>query len=91
MHTEQQPPLNPSLQRFDPRYVQVSRKEAAAIIGRSPTEFDRMRKRDPRCPKGHKMGQGIAARVMFRLSEVYQYSETLIQDAEALENNELTK
>ena len=69
------------VKRFDPKYVQVSRKEAAAIIGRSPTEFDRLRKRDDRCPKGHKAGNGRMARVLFRLSDVYRYSEQLIKDA----------
>lgn len=71
----------PAVAKFDPTYVQVSRKEAAAIIGRSPTEFDRLRKKDKRCPKGHKAGDGRMARVMFRLSDVYRYSEQLIESA----------
>lgn len=79
----EQPQRKPvPVNKFDPRFVQVSRREAAAIIGRSPTEFDRLRKKDKRCPKGYKTGEGIAARVMFRLSEVYKYSEALLEDAE---------
>ncbi|MEQ5834191.1 hypothetical protein [Marinobacter sp. NFXS9] len=78
----EQPQKKPvPVNKFDPRFVQVSRREAAAIIGRSPTEFDRLRKKDKRCPKGYKTGEGVAARVMFRLSEVYRYSEALLEDA----------
>lgn len=69
-------------QFVDPAYVQVSKQEAAAIIGRSPTEFDRLRKKDPRCPKGFKTGTDRMARVLFRLSDVYAYSDALMQDAQ---------
>ncbi|SDL79105.1 hypothetical protein SAMN05661010_02565 [Modicisalibacter muralis] len=65
----------------DPRFVQISRIEAARILGRSPTEFDRMRKNDPECPKGFKDGSDRGARVRFRLSEVYAYSDTLMMRA----------
>lgn len=68
---------------LDPRYVQISRKEAARILGRSPTEFDRLRKTDPDCPEGFKTGTERGARVLFRLSEVYRYSETLMERARA--------
>lgn len=68
---------------LDPKYVQVSRKEAAAIIGRSPTEFDRLRKDDPDCPTGFKTGTERGARVLFRLADVYRYSEKLMQRAQA--------
>ena len=67
--------------KFDPKYVQVSRTEFAQIIGRSVSELDKIRKRDPRCPKGHKNGPGPRANVLFVLAEVYQYSELLINDA----------
>ncbi|WP_129138833.1 helix-turn-helix transcriptional regulator [Modicisalibacter coralii] len=63
---------------IDPRFVQISRTEAARILGRSPTEFDRMRKNDPECPKGFKDGNDRGARVRFRLSDVYAYSDTLM-------------
>ena len=66
---------------IDPRFVQISRTEAARILGRSPTEFDRMRKSDPECPKGFKDGSDRGARVRFRLSDVYAYSDTLMNRA----------
>ncbi|MCK2183553.1 hypothetical protein [Halomonas getboli] len=70
-------------QWLDPKYVQISRKEAARIIGRSPTEFDRLRKTDSDCPKGFKTGDSRGAPVLFRLSEVYRYSEVLMERAQA--------
>ncbi|MDR5858177.1 hypothetical protein FZZ93_01255 [Halomonas eurihalina] len=70
-------------QWLDPKYVQISRKEAARILGRSPTEFDRLRKMDPDCPTGFKTGTERGARVLFRLSEIYRYSEILIERAQA--------
>jgi len=70
-------------QKFDPRYVQISRAEFSAIIGRSTSELDKLRKRDPRCPKGHKNGGGPRANVLFVLSECYEYSQLLIDDAKA--------
>lgn len=70
--------LNPTL--VDPRYVQIQRKQAAEILGVSPAEFDRMRKRDDRCPKGHTRGTDKFSRVYFRLSDVYAYSEALMEE-----------
>lgn len=67
---------------IDPRFVQISRSEAAKIIGRSPTEFDRLRKSDPECPKGFKDGADRGARVRFRLLDVYAYSDTLMSRAQ---------
>lgn len=64
---------------MDPRFVQISRTEAAKILGRSPAEFDRMRSEDSECPKGFKEGIQRGARVRFRLSDVYRYSEVLMQ------------
>ena len=72
--------LNPKL--INPAYVQISRKEAATILGVSPTEFDRMRKSDPECPQGFTNGKGRTARVKFRLSDIYTYSEHLMSTAE---------
>lgn len=77
--------LNPEI--IDPYYVQVSRKTAAALLDRSLAEFDRLRVNDPRCPKGFKK-QGRLSRVRFRLSDIYQYSELLMQDAEQTTNEE---
>ncbi len=71
---------NPAL-KFDPQFVQISRADFAIIIGRSTSELDKLRKRDSRCPKGHKNGAGPRANVLFVLSECYSYSHQLIQDA----------
>lgn len=68
---------------LDPYYIQVSKQEAARIIGRSPTELDRLRKSDPDCPPGFKTGPDRFAKVMFRLSEVYAYSDLLIARCKA--------
>ena len=67
--------------KFDPKFVQISRTEFAQIIGRSTSELDKLRRRDPRCPKPHKNGPGPRANVLFVLSEVYEYSQLLISDA----------
>lgn len=67
---------------LDPRYIQISRQEAARIIGRSLAEFDRLRKGDPECPAGYKTGKDRSARVLFRLSDIYAYSERLMSRTE---------
>lgn len=67
--------------KFDPAFVQISRLEFATIIGRSVSELDKLRKRDPRCPQAHKNGSGPRANVLFVLSECYAYSQLLINDA----------
>ena len=64
---------------LDPEFIQVSRQEAARILGRSPKEFDRMRKDDPDCPKGYKQGKERSSRVLFRLADIYRYSQTLME------------
>ncbi|MCT8506187.1 hypothetical protein [Chromohalobacter moromii] len=79
---------NESRDWIDPRFVQISRAEAAKILGRSPTEFDRLRKSDPECPKGFKDGVDRSARVRFRLSDVYSYSGVLMARGEEAENLE---
>lgn len=66
---------------IDPHHVQISRKQAATILGVSPSELDRLRKSDNRCPKGFKRDKERNARVYFRLSDVYAYSEALIADS----------
>jgi hypothetical protein len=66
---------------FDPKYVQITRAEFASIIGRSISELDKMRHRDPRCPQGHKAGPGPKARVLFILQDCYDYSALLIAEA----------
>ena len=63
---------------LDPEYIQITRQEAARILGRSPKDFDRMRKEDPECPKGFKQGAERSARVLFRLADIYRYSQNLM-------------
>lgn len=70
-------------QWLDPEYIQISRQEAARILGRSPKEFDRMRKDDVDCPKGFKQGSERSARVLFRLADIYRYSHTLMERNES--------
>lgn len=68
---------------IDPRYVQIGRQEAAEILGVSPSEFDRLRKTDPNCPRGHRHGEARNSPVLFRLSDIYGYSEHRMQTANA--------
>lgn len=71
--------LNPKL--INPAYVQIGKKEAAAILGISERELDRRRKSDKRCPAGFKEHDGRTAPVKFRLSHIYTYSEAIMSDA----------
>ncbi|WP_447556385.1 hypothetical protein [Vreelandella sp. EE22] len=66
-------------QWLDPEFIQVTRQEAARILGRSPKEFDRLRKDDAECPKGFKQGEARSAHVLFRLADIYRYSQTLME------------
>ncbi|WP_328187019.1 hypothetical protein [Marinobacter sp. OP 3.4] len=66
---------------YDPRYVQVRRQRAAEILGVSPSELDRLRKDDPDCPQGFKHSDARNSPVMFRLSDLYAYSEKRMQAA----------
>lgn len=75
--------LNPEL--IDPRFVQIQKRQAAEILGVSLAEFNRMRVNDPNCPKGHTRGDGRNARVFFRLSDIYTYSEFLMTGNQAAE------
>jgi hypothetical protein len=70
---------NLNQQIIDPAYVQIRKKEAAAILGFSITELDRRRTNDPNCPKGFKERDDRMAPVKFRLSDVYTYSKLLMQ------------
>jgi len=76
--------LNPQI--VNPAYVQISKKEAAAILGFSVTELDNRRKTDPHCPKGFQQPGAGNNPVKFRLSDVYTYSEYLMNQAEAASN-----
>lgn len=68
--------LNPNI--IDPTYVQISKKEAAAILGFSTAELDRRRKTDSRCPPGFKERDERMAPVRFRLSDIYEYSAAIM-------------
>lgn len=73
------PNLNPDI--IDPKYVQITKKEAAKILGFSVAELDRRRRSDPRCPVGFKERDDRMAPVRFRLSDIYTYSEAIMADA----------
>lgn len=60
---------------IDPKYVQISRKEAAEILGVSIATFNRLRDEDPNCPRGFRFGNARNGPVNFRLSDIYEYSE----------------
>jgi len=78
---------NIDLTYIDPRYVQITRKQAAMILGISPADFDRRRKSDKRCPAGFKENSDRFSRVKFRLSDIYKYSEAIIQDSTPVDEN----
>jgi len=72
---------NPNPAIINPAYVQISKKEAAAIIGVSVSELDRRRINDPRCPSGFKERDDKMAPVKFQLSDMYTYSEAIMSGA----------
>lgn len=67
--------------RFDPYYIQISKTEAAEILGISTKELDRRRHSDNRCPKGFKDREDWMGPMRFRLSDVYTYSESIMKHA----------
>jgi len=60
---------------IDPRYVQISRKEAAKILGITMSTFNRLREDDPQCPTGFRYGNARNGPINYRLSDIYEYSE----------------
>jgi hypothetical protein len=66
---------------INPAYVQISKKQAASILGFSERELDNRRKNDKRCPKGFKEYDTRSSPVRFRLSDIYTYSEAIMNDA----------
>jgi hypothetical protein len=52
---------------INPAYVQIRKKEAAAILGISVSELDRRRTNDYDCPKG------------FKERDAYTYNKLLMQ------------
>jgi len=71
-----------SAESLDPRKVQISRQQAAEILGVSLATFTRLRVSDPKCPKGYKYGKYRTSTVTFRLSEIYEYNEYRMSQAE---------
>ena len=67
----------------DPKYVQISKKDAAFVLGVSSSEFDRLRRTDILCPKGFRNHTGRGAKVRFRLEDIYKYSEARVRQAAA--------
>jgi hypothetical protein len=61
--------------------VQIGKKEAATVLGISVAELDRKRANDSEYPKGFRKQYNKMALVRFRLSDVYTYSEHLMQNA----------
>jgi len=66
---------------INPAFVQINKKEAASILGISIKELDRRRKSDADCPTGFKERAARMAPVRFRLSDVYAYSQTVMDRA----------
>ena len=75
--------------KLDPYHVQIGKQMFADIIGRSVSQLDQLRKDDPRCPQGYRTGKPPRSIMHWRLSEAYEYSEVLLQDA--LNNKVSTK
>ncbi|ANF56815.1 hypothetical protein [Halotalea alkalilenta] len=66
---------------FDPKYVQIGKRQACAILGMPSTSFDRARKEDPDFPAAIRQGNSQNAPLRFILAEVYAYSAKLIEAA----------
>ena len=83
-------PLNPEMKggthmykaRFDPNYVQVAKHEAAEILGITTEELDHRRARDKHCPKGFRDWERFPPTTRFRLSDIYEYSENIMNRAQ---------
>lgn len=69
--------------RFNPTYVQVSKLDAAEILGLTIEEFESRRQSDNRCPKGFKDCDNWMDPMRFRLSDIYTYSEIIMRSANA--------
>lgn len=67
--------------RFNPTYVQISKPEAAEILGITIEEFENRRLSDNRCPKGFKDQENWMDPMRFRLSDIYAYSEAIMNTA----------
>ena len=67
--------------KFDPTYVQISKTDAAGILGITAEEFENRRLRDARCPRGFKDQENWMDPMRFRLSDIYAYSEVIMKTA----------
>lgn len=72
---------NIPLDNFDPRYIQIDKWQASAILGMPFTSFDRARKEDDRFPTPIVQGTSKNAPLRFILAEIYEYSAQLIADS----------
>ena len=68
--------------KFDPDYVQISKAEAAEILGITVADLDRRRQSDERCPKGFRDWETFPPVTRFRLSEIYTYSAIVMAQAQ---------
>jgi len=67
---------------FDPAYVQISKTDAAHILGISIQELDRRREQDDRCPKGFRDWSHFPPVTRFCLADIYAYSKTVMDAAQ---------
>lgn len=67
---------------LDPRYVQISRQQAAEILSVSMATFNRLRVSDPHCPKGYRHGEKRNSPVTFCLADIYEYNKHRMRTAE---------
>ncbi|MHA7809672.1 MAG: hypothetical protein ACX933_07705 [Marinobacter adhaerens] len=69
--------------KFDPTFVQINKSEAAEILGITVQQLDRRRQCDDRCPKGFRDWDDFPPITRFRLSDIYAYSELVMQRAQS--------
>lgn len=67
--------------RFDPTHVQITESEAAEILGLTIEELDSRRRSDGHCPKGFRDWEDFPPTTRFRLSDIYSYSEVIMERA----------
>lgn len=62
------------MENYDPRYVQIGKKEVAQILGCSVPDVERRMKNEEDFPKPFKRTDSRNAKLRFRLSEIYAQS-----------------
>jgi len=70
-----------TLLKYDPVYVQITKADAAQILGITTRELDRRRVSDERCPPGFRDWTTFPPATRFRLTDIYRYSESIIKEA----------